>query len=64
MAQLGATHRLTYTDSLTACRLPSAQLKRGSLFVQGEIMERWKQLCEEAAVEQDPKKLIKLVSGD
>jgi len=29
--------------------------------VQGPIKERWKELCEQAAVEQDPKKLYELI---
>jgi phage shock protein A len=29
--------------------------------MQGEKRERWMELCEQAAVEQDPKKLLKLV---
>lgn len=29
--------------------------------MQGENAERWKQLCAQAAVEQDPKKLLELV---
>ena len=28
--------------------------------MQGEIGERWKKLCEQAAVEQDPEKLLQL----
>jgi hypothetical protein len=31
------------------------------LFMQGENKERWKQLCEEAAIEQDPTRLSELV---
>jgi hypothetical protein len=27
-----------------------------------EKTERWKQLCEEAAVEQDPQRMLKLIS--
>jgi hypothetical protein len=29
--------------------------------LKGEKLERWQQLCAQAAVEQDPKKLIELV---
>ena len=29
--------------------------------MQGEKKERWQQLCEQAAIEQDPLKLLKLV---
>ncbi len=29
--------------------------------MQGENAERWKQLCAQAATEQDPKKLLELV---
>ena len=29
--------------------------------MQGETKERWQQLCEQAAVEQDPEKLLKLI---
>jgi hypothetical protein len=29
--------------------------------MQGETGERWRKLCEQAAVEQDPDKLIKLI---
>jgi hypothetical protein len=28
--------------------------------MQGQNKERWKELCEQAAVEQDPKKLLEL----
>jgi hypothetical protein len=41
--------------------LPSAQLKRGVQLMQGEVKEHWKELCEQVAVEQDPKKLTSLV---
>jgi hypothetical protein len=30
--------------------------------MRGETGERWKQLCERAAEEQDPEKLVKLIS--
>jgi hypothetical protein len=30
--------------------------------MQGETRERWQKLCEQAAVEQDPEKLMKLVA--
>jgi hypothetical protein len=39
-------------------KLPSRS--RGD-FVQGEAEERWKRLCEQASVEQDPEKLVELV---
>ncbi len=29
--------------------------------MQGETKERWLRLCEQAAIEQDPKKLLELV---
>ena len=29
--------------------------------MQDETKERWRQLCEQAAIEQDPEKLIKLI---
>jgi hypothetical protein len=34
--------------------------KRGAL-MQGSTKERWKELCEQAAVEQDAEKLYKLI---
>ncbi|HJT70323.1 MAG TPA: hypothetical protein VJ731_09000 [Terriglobales bacterium] len=30
--------------------------------MKGETAERWRQLCEQAAVEQDPQELMKLIS--
>ena len=33
----------------------------GAYPMQGEIGERWKKLCEQAAVEQDPQKLLPLI---
>jgi hypothetical protein len=38
-------------------------LKRGEvfLFMEGEKKERWMELCAQAAVEQDPAKLMELV---
>jgi len=30
--------------------------------VQGETGERWKQLCEQAAIEQDPDRLLRLIA--
>lgn len=33
-----------------------------SAVMQGENGERWRKLCEQAAVEQDPRKLMELVS--
>jgi hypothetical protein len=30
--------------------------------MQGEAKERWKVLCEQAAIEQDPIKLLKLIT--
>lgn len=30
--------------------------------MQGETRELWEQLCEQAAVEQDPEKMLKLIS--
>ena len=30
--------------------------------MKGEVRERWMRLCEEAALEQDPEKLMELVS--
>jgi hypothetical protein len=32
----------------------------GVLTVQGANKERWRELCEQASVEQDPKKLLEL----
>ena len=29
--------------------------------VQGENQQRWQELCEQASVEQDPEKLLKLI---
>jgi hypothetical protein len=31
------------------------------MFMQGQTKERWEELCEQAAVEQDPEKLLELV---
>jgi hypothetical protein len=33
----------------------------GSAPMQGKTKERWMQLCEQASIEQDPKRLMKLV---
>jgi uncharacterized protein with LGFP repeats len=33
----------------------------GGFSVQGEVKERWYELCSQAAVEQDPQKLMALV---
>jgi hypothetical protein len=30
--------------------------------MKGETAERWRQVCEQAAVEQDPQKLMQLIS--
>lgn len=30
--------------------------------MQGPVKERWKELCEQAAVEQDPQKLYQLIA--
>jgi hypothetical protein len=39
--------------------LPAHKLE---LFVQGDSAERWRQLCEQAAIEHDPEKLMKLIA--
>ena len=34
----------------------------GELSLQGKVKERWRELCEQAAIEQDPRKLSELVA--
>lgn len=34
----------------------------GELLLQGKVKERWRELCEQAAIEQDPRKLSELVA--
>ena len=34
----------------------------GVATVQGKVKERWRELCEQAAMEQDPRKLSELVA--
>jgi hypothetical protein len=34
---------------------------RGNYLMQGEKAEQWRGLCEQAAVEQDPQKLMRLI---
>jgi hypothetical protein len=35
---------------------------KGKVSVKGKVKERWRELCEQAAIEQDPTKLSELVS--
>ena len=41
--------------------LEQQQRREGLSSVKGENKEHWKQLCEQAAVEQDPKRLMALI---
>jgi hypothetical protein len=45
--------------SLTQQQLP---LCHGGPAMQGKTKENWMQFCEQAAIEQDPDKLLKLVA--
>ena len=42
-------------------RQPSLSATTGAYAMQGKTKEVWKQLCEQAAAEQDPDKLLELV---
>jgi hypothetical protein len=39
----------------------TTQTRQGCLVI-GEIKERWRELCEQASVEKDPKKMMELVA--
>lgn len=63
---------LDFTQSRAFCRILSHRSFDGrpnfiiwmsySAAMQGEKGERWRKLCEQAAVEKDPQKLMELVS--
>jgi hypothetical protein len=56
-------HLICYTDRFWGVQTVLSQnsLNFGP-FTRGKTQERWLELCEQAAIEQDPKKLLELVA--
>jgi hypothetical protein len=45
-------------QNVPGCMVQGSQ--RGTYLMQGDTAERWRRLCEQAAIEQDPQKLLEL----
>ncbi len=61
---IGALSKLVHVDAYLTKGCSPEKLKqtiRGLLDMQGSTKTRWQELCERAAMEQDPQKLLELV---